>query len=261
MVPFSARVLGVWAVLLLAGAIAYGGVQDDGSATAVLAFAFAGAVALGVLLLITDSDTLSSIGGGAAEGAPAMDVPSAGRVRRGLPPTPWPVVGALGVGGAAVAAASGVGAVTPVAFVAAVGGVGWLFRTWAEHPSYTPRFGARLRERLLIPVGLPLAVLTLVGVIAVSLSRLLLALPEQGSRATALSFALLVLISAFTVAASERVTRTALVLLCVITLMVLGAAGIVAAVSGHRHFERKPGVTAPATPSRASPTPSPATTP
>jgi hypothetical protein len=127
--------------------------------------------------------------------------------------------------------------VTSAGVVMGVVGIGWLFQHWSEHPSYDSRTAQRLKERLVLPVGLPVGIFLLVLVIAASLSRVFLALPEDGTRAVALVVALVILGSAFAVAASERMARTAVVILCVVAFAAVIGAGVAGLSHGERHFD------------------------
>ncbi len=119
----------------------------------------------------------------------------------------------------------------------AVAGTGWALQQWSEHPAYSRRYALRLRERVIIPIGLPVLVLALIAVITISLSRIFLALPENGTRGVALAVALVILLSAFAVAASERMARTALLLLIGFAFVCLVGAGVAGISHGERHFE------------------------
>jgi plastocyanin len=116
---------------------------------------------------------------------------------------------------------------------------------------FTSRFGARLSDRLLVPLGLPVAVFVLVLVITLSLSRILLAVSEQGSRIVAMCFALVILGGAFFVASRERMARAALSVLCAVAFVALAGAGAAGLAHGERHFERKGGVGAASGPATA----------
>jgi hypothetical protein len=153
-------------------------------------------------------------------------------------------VAAAGLGLLAIGAASNAVVVVPGVIVCLAAVVGWLSRAWSEDPRYTPRFGARLTTRLVRPVGIPVAVILLVATIAVSLSRVLLAVSETGARVVAISFAVVILGSAFVVAYQERLARAALTALTVFAFVAVIAAGAAGAAHGERKIEKKTGVAA-----------------
>ena len=232
MVPFASKALFGLAFASMAAAIAYGVATGDGSGGAVLGFVAAGAFALALTVALADADMARYV----APGAPPSDVFPAGA--RPALPSPWPLVGAIALGVLALAAATEAVVVITAVLLLVVAGFGWFFQSWAEHPSYTARYGARLKQRLLLPVGLPLAVFALVAIIAISLSRIFLALPEQGTRVVALVIAIVILGSAFAVAASQRMARTALALLCSFAFLAVVGAGAAGLAHGERKFEK-----------------------
>jgi uncharacterized membrane protein YphA (DoxX/SURF4 family) len=202
------------------------------SGIVLLGFAAVGALALAVAVGFAVSDRAPWV----ASDAPMAEQPPAG----GAPSRPsiWPLGAALGFGLLAVGAAT-IGTVQLAALlVLFVVGAGWLVQQWTEHHRYTPIFGGRLQERFLIPFGLPVGVLALVATILISLSRIFLALPDQGTRAVALGIAVLLLVSAFSVAASKRMARTALMFLCGFALAAAIGAGVAGVVHGERKFEK-----------------------
>ncbi len=204
MVPFASKALWGLGALAVVAAIAYGVATNDSSGGAILAFVATGAILLGVVVVIADPDREPFF----VAGAPLSEQTAVGG--RPSVPSPWPLIAAVALGALAIGAATDAVVVVIAAILLAVSGVGWLLQTWTEHPTYTGQYAARLKERLLLPVGLPVGVASLVAVIVISLSRIFLALPENGTRAVALAVALVILLSAFAVAASERMARTAL---------------------------------------------------
>jgi hypothetical protein len=229
-VPFASKALWGLGALSVVAAIAYGVATNDSSGGAILAFVATGAILLGVVVVIADPDREPFF----VAGAPLSEQTAVGG--RPSVPSPWPLIGAVALGALAIGAATDAVVVVIAAILLAVSGVGWLLQTWIEHPTYTGQYAARLKERLLLPVGLPVGVASLVAVIVISLSRIFLALPENGTRAVALAVALVILLSAFAVAASERMARTALTLLIVFAFASLIGAGVAGLVHGERKF-------------------------
>ncbi|GAC1542487.1 MAG: hypothetical protein NVS3B12_30520 [Acidimicrobiales bacterium] len=232
MVPFASKAMFALAAVTMTLAVAYGVATDDGSAAAVLGFIAAGAFALALTVALADADATPYL----PADAPMADIPPSGG--RPALPSPWPLVGAIALGALALAAATDAVVVLTGVLLVTVAAFGWFFQHWSEHPTYTARYGARLKERFLVPVGLPLAVFGLVAIIAISLSRIFLALPEQGTRAVALVVAIVILGSAFVIAASERMARTALALLCGLAFLAVVGVGVAGLAAGERKFEK-----------------------
>jgi len=231
-VPFASKALFALAAVGLVASIAYGVATGDGSATAALGFVAAGAFILGLAVALADPDRAPWV----AAGAPLVqEAPAGGRP---LLPSAWPMAAGVALGVAALAAATDAVVVLAAIAVLTVVGLGWLFQQWVEDPTYTPSFGARLKERLLVPIGLPLAVVFLVAVIVLSLSRVFLALPETATQGVALAVAVIILVSAFAIASATRMARTALLLLTALALVAVIAAGAAGLSHGERHFEK-----------------------
>lgn len=232
MVPLLTKVMFAMGAVTLVASAAYGVATNDGSATLALGSAAVGALALGVAVMLADPDRAPWY----APDAALAQQPPAGT--RPAPPSPWPLAAALALGVAALAMATDALIVITAVILAAGAGLGWFFQHWSEHPTYGGSYAARLKERLLIPIGLPVGVFCLVAVIAISLSRVFLALSENGTRLVALLVAVLILVSAFVVAASSRMARTALALLCIFAFLCLVGAGVAGLAHGERSFEK-----------------------
>jgi hypothetical protein len=231
-VPLGTKGLFAMAVLGAIAAFVYGVVADDAAGTTLLVAVAAAAAVAGVVVLFADPDRAPWY---APDTPIALQSPSGGRPSL---PSPWPLGAAVALGVLALGAATDAvvigGAAVLLAFVA----VAWLFQQFSEHPTYTARYGARLKERLVLPIGLPLTVIILVAIIAGSLSRVFLALPENGTRAVALVIALVILLTASAIAASDRIARNALAALTAFAFACVVAAGIVGLVHGERTFEK-----------------------
>jgi len=210
----------------------YGLETNESSATTILGFIAIGAMVLGVVVLLADADRAPWYAPDAPLG---QQSPSGARPSL---PSAWPMAAGLVLGLFVVAAATDAILVVAAVVLAVVVGVGWLNQQWREHPSFTGSYASRLMNRLVLPIRLPLGVFVLVLVIAVSLSRVFLALPEDGTRIVALAIAVVILVSAFTIAASARMGRTALALLCGFALICVVGAGAAGLAHGERKFEK-----------------------
>jgi plastocyanin len=152
-------------------------------------------------------------------------------------PSPFPLLAAiaLGVFGVGLAAGHAVVIVGLILGVFVAGG--WLAQCWREDPSFTGPEGVWISERLLAPFAFPLIALTVVGVIVLSVSRILLAVPKAASVAIALGLAVMLLVVFFSLAQQHRLTRTVIVTLGGFAFVALIAAGSFSAASGYRTFE------------------------
>lgn len=149
----------------------------------------------------------------------------------------WPVLGAL----AAVIAAVGLVA-SPVLFV--IGALGvllvlleWMVSAWSERATGDPALNRQIRNRLMYPLEIPVAGALGILVLVVSVSRVFLALPKNGSSAIAIVASALILAFGFVVAYRPKLSKDAIAgVLAVCGLLVI-AGGIGAAVAGPREFE------------------------
>lgn len=149
----------------------------------------------------------------------------------------WPAAAAVAVSVMAVGTAVGAPVVLAGLLLALVVAAGWFATVWREHPSWTRPVRERVARRLLVPVGLPTAAVLLAVVIAVSMSRVLLALPKTASTLVALAVAVAILLACAWVASRPRLGSSVIVALSVLAAASLLGAGIAGAVAGERHFE------------------------
>lgn len=149
----------------------------------------------------------------------------------------WPLAAAVAVTILAAAAALGTRVVIGGVVAVLAATAGWFGRVWSEHPSWTPRARERASSRLLVPVGLPVAMVLLALAIAVSLSRVLLAIPERAAVMVALVAALVIMGICSWVASRPRLGSSALVALAAVAGVSMVGAGIAGALSGEREIE------------------------
>ena len=169
---------------------------------------------------------------------PGHDVPLAV-----APSTPsyWPVVAAFAVGVTAVGLATtnvlvGVGL---AALVAA--GAEWSVRAWADRATGDPDVNRDIRSRVMAPIEVPVLVLVGIAVVVLSLSRVLLAVPQLGATVIFMTVASVVVIGAFLVAARPRPSRSLIAGLLLAGAVAVLAGGVIGAAVGERDFEHDDG--------------------
>lgn len=214
-------------------AIAYGLVVDERSGVAIFLFLAAAA----------------ALAGGATSGSAVPDLaplvpddappPQRRATTVGLAPrgSVWPLIAAAAVTVLAAGAAVGPAMVLTgvIAVVAATGG--WFSRVWSEDPTWTPRVRERVSSRLLVPVGLPIATFLLAAFIAISVSRVLLAVSKDAAALVAIVVGIGILFACAWIAARPRLRPSAVVSIAALAAVSMVGAGIAGAVSGERHFE------------------------
>ncbi|HUQ40426.1 MAG TPA: cytochrome c oxidase subunit 4 [Acidimicrobiales bacterium] len=227
MFNLATKLLFALAGLTLVGAVVYAVADDDWSGIVLLLFVAATAVVLALVLRAAGGSGPTRDETDAVPAPPPMGASGASL---------WPVLVALSVGIVAVGAAVGSGllAVATVVFVLCL--LGWLAQSLAEHRLWDNSQAQRLADRLLVPVGLPIGVVLLVGVIVISLSRVLLALPKTGSTVLALAAAVVILAACTLVAARPQLGSGALIGLAMFAAVSTIAGGIAGAVAGEREF-------------------------
>ncbi len=224
MLSFASKVWFAIAAFALVVAVAYAiDVSERGGV--ILLFAASSAALVGALVLIGAPDTASAADAGAS--TPVLD-----RAR----PSRWPVL--VAASATMLAAGLATGAPLLIAGVLAVIAtlIAWFGQAWSEHPSWTEHHAARVSDRGLMPVFLPLGVLALVGVIVISFSRVLLALPKAGSTLLALVAAVLILGVCSLVANRPSIGSSALTALAIVAGLSTVAAGVAGALNGEREF-------------------------
>jgi hypothetical protein len=170
--------------------------------------------------------------GDVAEGT-APDV----AVRSALP-AGWPALTAVG-GGVAIVGLAGRNAL----LYAGLGILGivfleWMVQGWAERSTGDPHYNAELRSRIMSPVEIPLIAVLVIGTFLLSLSRVLLAVSENGSRIVAIAVATVILLVAFLIAYRPHIGSSVLAGLLAAGAVALIAFGIVGGVSGEREMEK-----------------------
>jgi plastocyanin len=155
-------------------------------------------------------------------------------------PSLWPLVTAVAVGLFAIGAAVGHVLVIIGVVCGLIAAGGWVAQDWREDPTFTPRIGARVSDRLVTPIGLPVVAVLLILTIILSVSRILLAVPKAASVAIAGTLAIVLLLSFFAIASRPRLNRTVFFFLGALALTTLVAAGGVSAGAGYRKFDKHP---------------------
>lgn len=149
----------------------------------------------------------------------------------------WPLIGAFGVGLVVVGAAlNNVFFVAGLIVLGAVA-VEWTIQAWSERATGDPAVNREIRNRLMLPIEVPIAGALVVALVIIGFSRLFLTLSKENAVWAALVVAALVFVVG-TVLSTKEQLRTDLVA----GLLVIGAVatigiGIASAVQGERDFE------------------------
>jgi hypothetical protein len=120
--------------------------------------------------------------------------------------------------------------------LAAVVGV-WTLRAWAERATGDDEVNAQLYQRFVEPFRLPLLAIVCIGVVALGLSRVLLAVSEVSAVVVFIAVGSTFLLGAILLAARPAVTKNAITIILFVGAIVIIGAGTIAAVHGQREFE------------------------
>lgn len=184
-------------------------------------------------LVLTVVHVTSRDGELATLGAPVTEPqPAAGWARP--PAVPWPAVGALG--GALVLTGLAIGSTFVVIglVVLFLTLIEWMVQGWAERATADPAANRELRNGFMYPIEVPVAAFAIVALIVLAFSRVLLALPQNGSVVIAIVLAAVVLAVAALLSARPRLPSSLIAGVVVVGAVGLLAGGITAAVVGER---------------------------
>ncbi len=149
----------------------------------------------------------------------------------------WPLAAAVSLTVLAVGAVVGVPVVLGGVILLLVVTGGWFARAWSEHPTWTRTVRLRVSSRLLAPIGLPIGGFLLAAVIAVSMSRILLAVSKNAATGVAIAAAVAIFTACYWVASRPRLGSSVIVALSVLAATSTVGAGIAGAIGGERRFE------------------------
>ncbi len=202
-----------------------------------------GVVLLAFLALAALVGGLSTAGNAVPDVAPPVGAGSPARGRTAMSASVpkgsgWPLGVAVSLTVLAVGAVTGVPLVLAGLLLLLVVTAGWFAKAWSEHPSWTRPVRQRVSSRLLAPVGLPVGGFLLAAVIAVSMSRILLAVSKNVATVVAMVAAVAIFAACYWVASRPRLGSSVIVALSVLAGTSMVGAGIAGAVGGERKFEQ-----------------------
>jgi hypothetical protein len=193
-------------------------------------------VALGCVALLTLMVSSGIVAGAslASRDGDAADAASAPAADRAPGASMWPLVLALGVVVVAI------GMITkPLVFVIGIAVVlaalaEWLVQSWSERASADRQFNALARKRLLNPLEFPVLAALVVGVVAFSFSRIMLAASREGSAIIFIAIATLVLLVMSLFAVKPSMKTGTIAAIAAVSVLGLVAAGITTFGIGER---------------------------
>ena len=149
----------------------------------------------------------------------------------------WPIVAAFSLGAMAIGLVVG-----SQLFVAGCIGLGiviveWGIRNWADRRTGDPEVNREIRNRIMLPIEVPVGALLCIGLLVALISRVLLATSKDGSTGVAIVVAVLVLGVAPLIATKPRLSANLISALLLLGGIAVLVGGITAATVGPRDFE------------------------
>jgi hypothetical protein len=232
---FSACIYGVGTGGTPIGVVTFGwsGGVGDHLGYSVLMGLFLSSFLLGVVeaLVISPAPAMAGVGAG-PDALPVAEAPAT--------TAPWPILGAFGAGVAVLGLVT-----TNVVFIAgcvvlAVTLIEWSVQTWADQATGDPEVNRSIRSRLMNPFEVPVLGLMVVAFVVLGVSRVLLALPKDGSVGFAMLAGLIILIAAIIVS-RPRDSRNLVTGVLISGGILVLAAGVASAIVGEREIEEHHG--------------------
>lgn len=206
---------------------------------------------VGYTVLMTFAATMAVLGGfqtatrdsdaeaiAELEGVEPADVPPA-TVPAGL--SFWPLLAALGTGVVIVGLVFSNVALWGGVALLAIAAVEWMIKAWSERATPDAATNAEYRGRILQPVEVPLASALIIGVVAVAISRLLLAIPKSAAVYVIIVLAAVIFAGANLLASRPELKGRVLGVVVFLSILSIIAAGIAGGVAGQREIEEHHG--------------------
>jgi hypothetical protein len=159
-------------------------------------------------------------------------------------PSAAPIFGALAGGVAVLGLALGMLAYAGAALLALYAAFLWLSGAHRSSSRHVNAVSDRVSERLTMPVGIPVLAAGLIAVIAISISRILLASTKNGAVAVAGVVAIVFLVGGSLAAARPRSSRQqfrTVAVLALLAVVALGVAGVVRGETPIKHHGESSG--------------------
>jgi hypothetical protein len=148
----------------------------------------------------------------------------------------WPAVSAFGVGLVLIGLVSEPVLVVFGLIVVGIVLVEWTVQAWADHATGDPATNRRIRNRLMNPVEFPVAGVLAVGLVVISVSRVLLAVSSLGAVWVAAALGGVIVVLGWLVAARPQASANVIVGLLLAGAVVVIGLGVAGAVAGERDF-------------------------
>jgi hypothetical protein len=239
-----------YAVAALVGAVVYG-YTSGGNHVGPLTMGYKGSVGdhlgygilvgLGMVCLLLAVAHAAFRDADATAAAQLLRLDAPPSPQRPVSPSLWPVLGALGAGVLVVGLA-----VSPVLFwvgmiLLAATVVEWMMEAWADRATGDPAVNRELRDRIMLPIELPVLAFAGIAVLVLAVSRIFLATSKEAAVWVAAVVAGLVFVAGIVATQVKRVPRGLIGGVLVVGVLGTIVGGVVAAAAGPREFEEHHG--------------------
>jgi hypothetical protein len=226
MLPLGSRALFLTSFLCLLATVAYMFVTTD---------------RLGLGVLLAASIGMAFLGGAALAGTGAADRfvytgdidPSR---HRPAAPSIAPVFAAVAAGCMVGGAALGAPLYAAGAVIALVAGIAWFGSSGKEGARHSADVAKRVSDQVTTPYGLPIAATGIVLLIAVSISRTLLAVSKTASWVLVLIFATAIFLGGIILATRPKISKRTMTIAVGAAILSIAALGAVGLAKGERKF-------------------------
>jgi len=152
----------------------------------------------------------------------------------------WPTVAAVGLAMVMVGLAVGGLLVAVGSVLVVIAGLEWTIQSWSDMSTGDPEVNRTARNRLMLPIEIPVGGLLAAGVVVFCISRILLASSKLGAVWVALAVGLVIFVGALVLNAQQQLKRQLVVGVLVIFAVGILAVGIGGAIAGtHEHEGEK----------------------
>ncbi|MCZ7628106.1 MAG: hypothetical protein M5U19_03005 [Microthrixaceae bacterium] len=172
------------------------------------------------------------------EGIDAAQLPPAA-VPAGL--SWWPLLAGLGTGVVIVGLVFSNWLMWAGVVVLVAAAIEWTAKAWSERATEDAASNAEYRSRLLQPAEVPIASALVIAVVAVAISRVLLAVPKSAAVYIIIALAAVIFGVANLLAGRPDLKGRVLGAVVIVSMLVIIAAGIAGGMAGTRDFEEHHG--------------------
>ena len=146
----------------------------------------------------------------------------------------WPIVGAFGAGVLIIGLVTHAAIFVVGLLVLAGVAFEWMMSAWADRATGDPVANKELRDRIMKPLEIPVLGIIGIATVALSASRLFLAVSEAWAVWSAVGIATVIFVGALLIAMAEKINKNLLAGVLAIGAVALLTTGVVAASIGER---------------------------